>query len=381
METINVTREDIKKIIYFVTNMTQKLNSPMIGALSSKRDFMGGILDRWINLIPESVIFNKLILPKINSDKKIEVITDFYDYDPKANKAGIAPDVIGIKIDDLAIPFVEFNDKWEAIISAPQIEVKSFKKNQKMITLRNQGYENKYLVLAETNFRIDYLVPLFAEDLFSSEIYDSIHMDDSIFIKSDVNNYIAQSNYVDVSNNNIGEIKLLKITKFENFMNTWNLCGPGVSVEYFNGIREVGNINLIRDRFREPKLISEFLDCKNDTLNTYSFNSQWYDAFDDNQVSIRNNKKTITLDLLIKNFEQIKVIKKLKNSIYIFVEGNCSIENISLYRNKYYKVDFSLLDRGSSNNPEFFLNKALIDILTDYETNLIDDIESMIEEL
>ncbi len=381
METINVTREDIKKIIYFVTNMTQKLNSPMIGALSSKRDFMGGILDRWINLIPESVIFNKLILPKINSDKKIEVITDFYDYDPKANKAGIAPDVLGIKIDDLSIPFVEFNDKWEAIQSAPQIEVKSFKKNQKMITLRNQGYENKYLVLAETNFRIDYLVPLFAKDLFSSEIYDSIHMDDSIFIKSDVNNYIAQSNYVDVSNNNIGEIKLLKITKFENFMNTWNLCGPGVSVEYFNGISEVGNINLIRDRFREPKLISEFLDCKNATLNTYFFNSQWYDAFDDNEVPIRNNKKTKTLDLLIKNFEQIKVIKKLKNSIYIFVEGNCSIENISLYRNKYYKVEFSLLDRGSSNNDEFFLNKALIDILTDYETNLIDDIESMIEEL
>ena len=52
----------------------------MQGALSSKGDLMGGIFDRWINTIPESVIFNEYIKPKLNQCKNsdIELIQDFY---------------------------------------------------------------------------------------------------------------------------------------------------------------------------------------------------------------------------------------------------------------------------------------------------------------
>lgn len=92
---IELQKDDLKKAVYFIANLTQMQgNRPMQGALSSKADYMGGIFDRWINIVPEGVLFNKVILPKIATDKQVSVITDYYDYNPKT--AGIAPDVIGI---------------------------------------------------------------------------------------------------------------------------------------------------------------------------------------------------------------------------------------------------------------------------------------------
>lgn len=158
MEKIRVCRDDVLKAIYFIVRRTQNQDGhAMFGRLSSKGDLMGGIFDRWINVIPESIIFNKCILPDVFRDKKVEVISDFYEYDPVI--AGIAPDVIGLKVDGKVIPFVTFNEKWEQVENRPQIEIKTFKEKQKMVSLRNQGYDKKYLVMIESNFRVDYLLP------------------------------------------------------------------------------------------------------------------------------------------------------------------------------------------------------------------------------
>jgi hypothetical protein len=99
--SIIINKEDVIPFIYFVCSMAQR--GKMYGGISGKSDYMGGVFDRWINIIPEGVIFNKYFLPKI--DKKLEVISDYYEYDPK--KSGIAPDVLGIKIGEKAVPFVE----------------------------------------------------------------------------------------------------------------------------------------------------------------------------------------------------------------------------------------------------------------------------------
>ncbi len=60
-----------------------------------------------MNKMPESVIFNKIILPKIDPDLK--AINDFYYYDPK--KTGIAPDVIGVLYHGKTVPFAVFDNK------------------------------------------------------------------------------------------------------------------------------------------------------------------------------------------------------------------------------------------------------------------------------
>lgn len=166
MNEVKISINSAKKAIYFIANLTQMQGDrPMQGSLSSKADYMGGILDRWINIIPESVLFNKIILPQVFKGEEVEVITDYYDYNPKI--AGIAPDVIGIKYKNKTIPFAKFDNHWFPIEERPQIEVKTFKKNQYVISLRNQGYDGKYLVMAEANFRVDYLIPLLNETLFS----------------------------------------------------------------------------------------------------------------------------------------------------------------------------------------------------------------------
>ncbi|MBQ5812375.1 hypothetical protein IIW29_02285, partial [Candidatus Saccharibacteria bacterium] len=113
-DEIIIRKEDVVPYIYFVCSMAQR--GRMYGGLSGKSDYIGGIFDRWINIIPESVIFNKYFLPKIS--KNLSVISDYYEYDPK--KSGIAPDVLGVRIGQDAKPFVEYVNKWQALNKAPQ---------------------------------------------------------------------------------------------------------------------------------------------------------------------------------------------------------------------------------------------------------------------
>ena len=74
MKKIEIKRNDVLKAVYFITALTQKQHgSSMQGALSSKGDLMGGIFDRWINTVPEGIVFNNIILPDISKGKDIEI--------------------------------------------------------------------------------------------------------------------------------------------------------------------------------------------------------------------------------------------------------------------------------------------------------------------
>ena len=64
-----------------------------------------------------------------------------------------------MEVNEKIYPFTRFNNKWESVEGTPQIEVKTFKAKDQMISLRNQNYDDKYLVLVELDMRIDYLVP------------------------------------------------------------------------------------------------------------------------------------------------------------------------------------------------------------------------------
>lgn len=162
----------------------------MQSALSSKNDYICGIFDRWINIIPESVIFNKKILVDISEEIykktghkfKIEVYSDFFKYDPKI--VGIAPDVLGLKVDNKVIPFVKYDDEkeikefWVPQGGSPLIELKSFKQSQYLVSLRNQNYDNKYLVMCKTDLSIDYLLPFFDTSIFSKKIFKNLDVPD-----------------------------------------------------------------------------------------------------------------------------------------------------------------------------------------------------------
>lgn len=382
MRRVEIKKNDILKAIYFITAITQKQQgASMQGALSSKGDLMGGIFDRWINTVPEGILFNNIILPDISDGKDVEIITDFYLYDPKT--AGIAPDVIGIKVDDRIIPFVLFNERWETVDSMPQIEVKTYKKPQKMVSLRNQNYDEKYLVMAESEFRIDYLLPFFSSDIFDDEIYERLHMNDTAFIVSNTENRIHQTDQVDVSDDSIGAVTLLKITNAKAYMDNSTLCEGNVSVQYLTGIEQKRN-NPNGELLNTP--ISQY--CEITDCGLYRFNENWYEGVAEQNVPYYTKRTRggnieflyRTLDISIENIQAIKVLKKSMSSMYIKTEENASINGYPLVENCIYKIDFQLLDRSSNDGEEYFMQKNLLQFIPDFEEELKNTLSQIIRE-
>lgn len=380
MRRVEIKKNDILKAIYFITAITQKQQgTSMQGALSSKGDLMGGIFDRWINTVPEGILFNNIILPDISDGKDVEIITDFYLYDPKT--AGIAPDVIGIKVDDRIIPFVLFNERWETVNNMPQIEVKTYKKPQKMVSLRNQNYDDKYFVMAESEFRIDYLLPFFSSDIFDDEIYERLHMNDTAFIVSNTENRIHQTDQVDVSNDSIGAVTLLKITNARAYMDNSTLCEGNVSVQYLTGIDQKRN-SPRGELLNTP--ISHY--CEITDCGLYRFNENWYEGVTEQNVPYYTKRTRggnieflyRTLDISIENIQAIKVLKKSMSSMYIQTEGNASINGFPLDENSIYKIDFQLLDRSSNDGEEYFMQKNLLQFIPDFEEELKNTLSQII---
>ena len=325
MNEVKISINDAKKAVYFIANLTQMQGDrPMQGALTSKADYMGGIFDRWINIIPESVLFNKIILPQVFKGEKVEVITDYYDYNPKT--AGIAPDVIGIKYKKRAIPFVKFDNHWFPIEKRPQIEVKTFKINQYMISLRNQGYDQKYLVMAEANFRVDYLIPLLNKALFSKQIFLDLHMDDKIFIISNDEGNIAQPHKVELSDKTLGSVKLLVVTTAEDFMKKAVKCKSRVSIEYIKSCEEY-SANKLKNAY-----CGNLLDyCTGNENGLYYFNSNWYENVDEEGITYKNGKKVRTTGFYVSSPEDIDILKNFFD-VFIITDGRLLFEFEELKR-------------------------------------------------
>lgn len=372
---MEITREKALKNIYFICSLTQKQKSSMQGALSSKGDLMGGIFDRWINTTPESIIFNEYIKPKLENYEKlnIELIQDFYMYDPQ--KVGIAPDVLGIKINNKNIPFCVYsrssdgNVYWNANNNCPQIEVKTLKTSQKMLTLRDQHYSGKYLILAQSELNIDYLIPFMDKDLFNDNIFDSLRMDDDTFLKENSNGLITQTNKVKEDNEVIGKVDVLVITKAEDFMNKSTMCQSGESVQYINN-----NIGL-KEFKQQPKQMIDIKFSKyltNIGENIYKFNDDWYSEF-----VCRPNIKT--LNVKVEGIDNISIIKMNKNSLFIKVDGVAVFNNYIL-KDDIYKIEFAILERSAASPKEYFMQKSIYDILSDNEDELISAINKIIKE-
>lgn len=372
---MEITREKALKNIYFICSLTQKQKSSMQGALSSKGDLMGGIFDRWINTIPESIIFNEYIKPKLANNKNlnIELIQDFYMYDPQ--KVGIAPDVLGIKINDRNIPFCVYsqsadgNNCWNANKNYPQIEVKTLKTSQKMLTLRDQHYSGKYLVLAQSELNIDYLIPFMDKDLFNDNIFNSLKMDDNTFLKENSNGLITQTNKVKEDNEVIGKVDVLVITKAEDFMKKSTMCQSGESVQYINN-----NISL-KEFKQQPRQIIDIKFSKyltNIGGNIYKFNDYWYSEF-----VYRPNIKT--LNVKVEGIENISIIKMNKNSLFIKVNG-VAVFNNYLLKDDIYKIEFAILERSAASPKEYFMQKSIYDVLSNNEDELIASINKIIKE-
>ncbi len=353
---ILITKQDVAPYIYFVCSMAQR--GRMYGGLSGKSDYIGGVFDRWINIIPESVIFNKYFLPKIADN--LEVISDYYEYDPK--KSGIAPDVLGVKIGKKAIPFVEYVNKWRALKDAPQIEVKSFKKGQYMVSLRNQSYDKKYLVMAETNLDSDYLLPFFEQTVIGEDVYNKLKMDDNVFIKENLNKDLSSVTKIKRDNTNLGSLKLITVCLADDFMRYSNLCGEGGSPFYIKEINETRTPKTLP----QTMIFSDWINKKIDNLYSWKENK------------LDNNKKHTLIDIYVENADKIQVLKNSKSSITIYTIHKAKINDTELEANKTYIIKFQLLDRSGAKSGEYFMHKSIIDKIPNKENIMLDNIKQYI---
>ena len=378
--TTCVNKIDARKCLYFIAEMSQNISDKgMYGTLAGKTDLMGGILDRWINTLCESVVFDKIILLDIwDTSKPLpRVITDYYKYSPTQETTGIAPDVIGLQVDKKVIPLAVFNEKWVPVGDRPQIEVKSFKKNQQMVSLRDQGYSEKYLVMVETNFRVDYLLPLFEKDLLRCGVYEEMTMNDDIFLVSDSNHYISHLKEVDFKNDNLGSISLLCITTGKDFERISTYCEAGVSPIRITSIEEKdackgANTNILMSQI-----------CNKNEFGLYSFGQNFYDGETEDEIPylLKGNKQRLCryLDFYISDPDSVTIIKKNKSNIYIKTTNDVTINEYKLSANKIYLISFVDLPRDGSDSGEYFLQKSLMEFIPEHEEELKEKLKSLIE--
>jgi len=274
-----ITKDDIIERVFFITKLVQNQNSTtMQGALTSKSDSMGGIFDRFINTISDSLVFEKIIFPEIKTKKEVHVINDYYYYNPSKSVSGIAPDIFGITVNGKQIRFTKFNNKWKAEKGMPQIEIKTFKAKDQMISLRDQGYSKdmKYIIFVDLNLRIDYLVPFLDKKILNNTLVEKMQMDDSIFLEKDEKSKVKKVTSIDYSSNDIGTIKLIAVTNAKDFTKQATYCGGRISVRRMKEIK-VRQIN-IKSGVLHDKL-SEYANKSVRVKNLYEFNDKWRKKF------------------------------------------------------------------------------------------------------
>ncbi len=369
---IIVRAEDAKRTLYFLSTVLQNCDkSSLVSTLNAKQDYMGGKLDRCINMMSEEIVFDRIILPQVNCQDKVSAIRDYYVYNPE--KAGIAPDVIGIKVGEKSIPFVKYSNEWQAVEGCPQIEVKTSKKNQKMISLLNQGYDDKYLVFAQMDLRMDYLIPFLAKSVFENSIHEQLLMDDQLFIvKND--NLISQPPKVDCDNDKIGTVELLIVTKTEDFLKKSTEVKEKVEIEYFKEVIEYAGTQTVRTSFgRLSKYVEEISD------SIYEFNSKWYNYKKPSGTEkVRDKEKAKTITIHVSAPQDIEVKRINKGNIIIEAVSDCTFGSYNLKKGVVYDIKMDSLTRGKTT--EHFLLKSSIPYLKDYEEEIVNLIQDIIDE-
>ena len=369
---LEIKQQDIIPYVYFVSSMAQQSKSGMFGSLSSKSDLVGGIFDRWINIIPESIVFNQYFLPeavkKLNMNKKVRVFSDFYMYDPKV--VGIAPDVIGLQIENKIVPFVKYDDTkedtkfWVPQTEYPQIEVKSFFGKKYMVSLRDQHYGDKFLVMVGANIDVDYLLSFFDKNIFTENEISKLTMPND-FIESDNKRLISKTKQVEFNRCSLGSLDLLSVTKASQFRNMALKLNAGEIPRYFVDVTQ-RKVKVKESNYSPNSLLSDYCDKQESGL--YRFNDNWYSLF--------TTPKEKTLDIEIGGPNALRVIKKTTNSITVLAESDTFVNGYNLQKGNQYNINFGTF--GSIAGEEYFINKGLLKYLPNMESNLIESLSQII---
>lgn len=281
---IIITKKDLIKIVYFIL-MKFKSDSLHRQGTSSKRDLIGGYIERWFNKVAETIIFDTLL-----KDKKYRVISDYFIYDNESDKN--APDILGLRNDNEIIPFTEYNnDTWVRVNLMPKIEVKVVRNDQQLLGIREPQMNDDYYVFIESDLEGDYLTALFEDDIFNQQVFDELKMN-NVFIKNDRARRIIEPVPVQKTSH-IGTMRLIGIYTKEELLKYSVLCKKKVSPYYFDRVEN-------KD-FRSPNCNEELI-LGEGNMYVYKFDESYIAL----PISIENPEKG-----------KLTIKKKNKGSLYL----------------------------------------------------------------
>lgn len=334
---------DLKRMVYWITSKF-KLDPLHLQGTSTRRDLIGGFIDRWINRAPEFIVFEGLLK---NKDFAPEVDFFFYGQDTEKN----APDVLGLKdtnTNRTIVKFAEYiNGTWKQIDNRPWIEVKTRKNNQYLFDIgKTQMNNNHYYAIVESNIDEDYLTSLFENSLFSEEIKNSIETSQD-YIKSDNENQILKPIKLEKTAD-IGYFTLIGIFKGSEIKKFSKLyCNDDQPVYLRDNKKDFEKVENIRGANQNIKLDQGYY----------------------NHSLIEDN---LFLPFFVKylNNSSLAVIKKKnKWSIYVKIRGSVKINNTCLEEG-LYKFSFREMER-TSGSKEYMGYKNVLVHAKDVEVELI----------
>lgn len=290
-------KEDIFRALYFIINKFIADTMHHQGT-SSKRDLIGGFIDRWLNKAAEHLVFNKLL-----ENKDYRVISDYFLYDNKSKKN--APDILGL-VDsngEFLVAFTHYNkEKWEQVNGMPFIEVKVLRSDQNMLTInKTQYYDDHYYAFVQSNLDPDYLLSAFNTELFDDEYLEQMKIPSELVKDDSDNNLLAMTKLS--PKNDYGSIELLGIYKGIDVKKYGTIFKKKETVHYVISAEAVKTA--CRSNIEKP------IEIRNG-LYKYKYNGIKY------------------LGFLIKKERKTELIKTFKSSCYLQSKGPIQINEFML---------------------------------------------------
>jgi hypothetical protein len=228
---IEITKEELSRIIYFI--LMKFRGDPLhLQGTSAKRDLIGGYIERWVNKIAETIVFDDLL-----KDKEYKTLPDYFVYGNDSEKN--APDILALeKNNGSIIPFTKYKDgKWITVKGMPRIEIKVFRRDQALVGIREPQMIDDYYVFVESDLESDYLTAIFEEDVFSDKYFKQLEMP-QVLIESDKGKQLLTPAKM-LRNKKIGKLRLLGIYSKKEVKDNTVMCGKGIKPYYFSSATNV----------------------------------------------------------------------------------------------------------------------------------------------
>lgn len=323
---VTITKDELRKIIYFIL-MKFRADPLHRSGTSSKRDLIGGYIERWFNKIAETIIFDELL-----KSKNYRVVSDYFIYANDSEKN--APDILGIKTNLKTIPFVKYVDgSWVTMDGMPRIEVKVVRKDQYLVGIREPQMVDDYYAFIESNLDEEYLSSIFDRETFHDKYFDQLEMSEE-FIQSDVDHQIIDHLKV-IQSEKIGTLRLIGVYTKEEIRENSILCSKDVSPYYFS----TASNKKPKSKAIETTIIN--LDDKG--RFNYKYNQEHFCL----PVAIDKPENTI-----------ITITKSNKGSVYLNSSHPITIGGIALEAGDIL-VEFKKFERSSKWDENILLKQTL----------------------